>query len=216
MNYPTTYLSKKNTIEKAKLIYECLRDSFSSFKQDIKNLKNILERLDISDQICVDGFLNTYDIYLSDLASNINDLLIIKKTTINEDGTQIIKPVNKKDKSYTSEIWYTYNKEKYCGFELRCPCALVCKYDNFSFDPIKDGANLSGYEISIGESNHILKTSCDVMEKILNENSDNNEKLNKLTKYLDHILENIFLLENHCQSNVRLINGCLLSLNVFI
>lgn len=207
MSYPPKYLCKKNTIEKVSILYETIAESFKYFNQNVDKLKNKLDQLDLSEQIFIDNFLNTYDIYLSDLVNSIGNLLLTKKDIIGDDGSLIIKPVNGETKDYYSEIWYSHTV-KCEGLEKIFPSRIVCKYDNFSMNPIKEGLILMGYEFLIGQTITIIKTSSEI-NNIFNNNETSDDKIKELIKYLNTIVISVSLLEEYCLSNVEIVKNYL-------
>ena len=215
MIYPPKFLSKKNNIEKVAILYKAISDTFFYYKQDIHKLIEKADQLDFSEQLFVDNFINTYDLYLSDLANSIGNLLLTKKDTIGDDGSLLIKPVNKKYDDYSQEIWYSYIENCKNGYEKIYPSRIICKYNNLSFSPIKEGQVLTGYEVLIGEICTILESSSEILYDIFNEKYDSHEKIHHIIDYLNQVIVKISLIQDYCLSNVKIVNDYLLNFKRF-
>ena len=209
MSYPPKSLSKKNTIEKAGVLYKTLADSFKYFKQSIDRLKDRIDQLDLNEQIYIDNLLNSYDTYLSDLANSLGNLLLTRKDIIGDDGSLLIRPVNKKTHDYTSEIWHSYTNKCDNSCEIRFPSRVVCRYDNFSLIPLKEGSILNGYQFLIGKNCSVIKTSGEMLRDIINESILHEQKIIKLLKYLSNVTLVASYLQDYCLSNEKIINDYL-------
>lgn len=213
MNYPPKSLSKKNTIEKASVVYKTLADAFKYYKQSIDKLKDRVDQIDLSEQIFIDNFLNSYDTFLSDLANTIGNLLLTRKDVIGDDGSYIIKPVDTELGEYNTEIWYSHNTKCSDCTERRFPPRVVCRYDNFSLVPIKEYNVLVGYEFLIGKNSGKINTSSDILNNIFNLLSSNTQKVNELIKYLNNVTLIASYLQDYCLSNARIIDDYLDNFN---
>lgn len=211
MIHPPKYLCKKNTIEKVAILYKALANTFYYYKQDLDKLKDKIEQIDLSEHLYIDNFLNTYDTYLSDLANNIGNLLLTRKDTMGDDGELVIRPVDRKNKDFTTEIWYSHVEKNVNGLEKVYPSRIICKYDNFSLIPLKEGNKMNGYLILIGDSHQTLKTSSEMLNDIIQEETDCKEKIKCLLKYFNNVLFNVCHLHDYCLSNSKIVNDYLLN-----
>ncbi len=198
----STYLSNKNTIEKARILYKSVSNAFNYFISDINKLKDKIDNMDTTEQIQIDNLLNMYDTYLSDLFSSVSKLLILKKNIIG-DNSLIIKSVDKNNNDYSTEIWYSYNT-----VQFKFMPKLICKYDNFSFIPIRQGTILLGYNILIGTDNFMINSSNYILDNVLNNISPEEDK-NNLKIYLSQIILIASNSYSCCMSNEKKINNYL-------
>lgn len=182
---PSTYLLKKNTIERASELYKTLMNHIKIFEEHITKLINKSENKESFD-IC-----DKYNKYLYELIHNIKVSLTTKKDLISDE--LLIKPVNNKIKDYYTQIWYAYNIEQNDIIKIY-PSSIICKYDNFSIKKCDDE-----YEILVGKNNYHFK--------FIKQQHD----ISIIEDHLKLSLNDILILHEQCLSNFNMIRNYLKS-----